>query len=445
MTLALGGFLRPAHTVWAQAPVSSGSVITVAGNGTIGFAGDGGLAIDAAFNGPYATTVGPDGTLYIGSGDVPEPTTICLLFILGWLSLGRQRMRMRASALVAALASVSGPLIYAAPTLQIVPGGTFANGRLNADGNWVWKVQIATSNPIPSGSSPLEAELGFRATGSVLLDANNLSTGPGDDFDTVLPGTPIWGWENPGTGTNGFPEGLQSNCTGGLCTENTPGDDPNTIFASFGSQIYGSPTTADFIEIITKGPNTSNSLTSSISVSGVYGVGNNKGRIAEWNNAPPPDKINHDIYTGTFSFTAMLGDANLDGSVNDADYQIWLANIDAPDRKWHHANFDNHLNKVVDGADYDIWLYGTPLPGDFNFDGIVGAADYVLWRKGPTAIMQSGYNVWRKNFGEVLGSGTGNSAAVPEPSALHFALTILASISLRSGHRRCGSHTPGGN
>ena len=138
--------------------------------------------------------------------------------------------------------------------LNIVPGGTFASNRLNAAGDFVWKVQIATSNPIPSGSSPLDAELGFKATGTALLDANNLSTGAGDDFDTVVPGTPIWGWENPGTGTNGFPEGLQSNCAGGGCTESTPGDDPNSIFAALGSQIYGAPTTADFIEIITQGP-----------------------------------------------------------------------------------------------------------------------------------------------------------------------------------------------
>ena len=161
------------------------------------------------------------------------------------------------------------------------------------------------------------------------LDANNLSNGPGDDFDTVNPGTPIWGWENPGTGTNGFPEGLQSNCASGGCTENTPVDDPNTIFAALGSQIYGAPTTGDFIEIIAEGPSTTGSLTTSISVSGVYRVGSNKGRIAEWSPAPSPDSINHDTYTGTWSYTAIAGDANLDGSVDAADYSIWLSNVGA--------------------------------------------------------------------------------------------------------------------
>ena len=72
--LVLGGFLRPAHTVWAQAPAASGTIITIAGNGTLGFAGDGGQATDASFNGPQATTVGPDGTLYIvGQPELSHP------------------------------------------------------------------------------------------------------------------------------------------------------------------------------------------------------------------------------------------------------------------------------------------------------------------------------------------------------------------------------------
>ena len=62
MLLVVGSRIAP---VAAQSPVSSGTIITIAGNGTLGFAGDGGQATDASFNGPQATTVGPDGTLYI--------------------------------------------------------------------------------------------------------------------------------------------------------------------------------------------------------------------------------------------------------------------------------------------------------------------------------------------------------------------------------------------
>ncbi|MEX0613722.1 MAG: hypothetical protein WD229_16505, partial [Pirellulales bacterium] len=38
----------------------------------------------------------------------------------------------------------------------------------------------------------------------------------------------------------------------------------------------------------------------------------------------------------------------------------------------------------------------TALPGDFNFDGKVDAADYVVWRKGlGTTHTQNGFNIWR--------------------------------------------------
>jgi hypothetical protein len=68
------------------------------------------------------------------------------------------------------------------------------------------------------------------------------------------------------------------------------------------------------------------------------------------------------------------------------------------------------------------------LPGDFNFDGSVDAADYVVWRK--TDGSQAGYNLWRANFGRVAsGSGTAESsaAAVPEP-ATHLILFLGLSL-----------------
>ena len=64
------------------------------------------------------------------------------------------------------------------------------------------------------------------------------------------------------------------------------------------------------------------------------------------------------------------------------------------------------------------------LPGDFNEDGKVDTADYVVWRK--TGGSQDGYDDWRENYGRTSGSGSGsslNAGAVPEPSAI--ALVIL--------------------
>jgi hypothetical protein len=64
------------------------------------------------------------------------------------------------------------------------------------------------------------------------------------------------------------------------------------------------------------------------------------------------------------------------------------------------------------------------LAGDFNADGKVDAADYVVWRKDPNAHGgdPAGYDTWRTNFGQPAGAGAaleaGAGAAVPEPGGL---------------------------
>jgi thermolabile hemolysin len=74
-------------------------------------------------------------------------------------------------------------------------------------------------------------------------------------------------------------------------------------------------------------------------------------------------------------------------------------------------------------------------PGDFNRDGIVDAADYVVWRSanGTTA----DYETWRTHFGQTGGSGavsqfhSGASASVPEPAAWRLVLLIIIGFAAR--------------
>jgi hypothetical protein len=74
------------------------------------------------------------------------------------------------------------------------------------------------------------------------------------------------------------------------------------------------------------------------------------------------------------------------------------------------------------------------LLGDFNGNGIVDAADYVVWRKGLGATYtQSDYNIWRSQFGQTPGSASGagdgffglGSAPVPEPSSAAICFLAL--------------------
>jgi hypothetical protein len=94
------------------------------------------------------------------------------------------------------------------------------------------------------------------------------------------------------------------------------------------------------------------------------------------------------------------------------------------------------------------------LAGDYNDDGTVNAADYIIWRRsqgtgslqadGDTngVINGSDYAVWREVFGANGGSGASmaaNAFGVPEPSSgvLFVALVLLRSVA--RPYRRCRS------
>jgi Glycosyl hydrolase family 76 len=77
--------------------------------------------------------------------------------------------------------------------------------------------------------------------------------------------------------------------------------------------------------------------------------------------------------------------------------------------------------------------------GDFNSDGVVDAADYVVWRNGLGSVYsQTDYGQWRANFGRSVGSGAGAGmkAAVPEPMGLTSALAAMMACFAAGGRRR---------
>lgn len=79
-------------------------------------------------------------------------------------------------------------------------------------------------------------------------------------------------------------------------------------------------------------------------------------------------------------------------------------------------------------------------PGDFDGNGVVDAADYVVWRK--TNGTQINYNTWRANVGTSYGGGSSDSSgvtgtsAVPEPGAVVVGLIAFAVTTLQCGRRR---------
>jgi hypothetical protein len=89
--------------------------------------------------------------------------------------------------------------------------------------------------------------------------------------------------------------------------------------------------------------------------------------------------------------------------------------------------------QILDGAISYIGVAPAGVPGDYNDNGIVDGADYVLWRNGgplqnevdtPGSVNAADYTAWRARFGNTSGSGTGLGGAVgvPEPSTITLGL-----------------------
>src|SRR5262249_2682872 len=105
------------------------------------------------------------------------------------------------------------------------------------------------------------------------------------------------------------------------------------------------------------------------------------------------------------------------------------------DASGHHQDFEfDFLLHEGDETLAGIVVY--QIPGDFNGDGAVNAADYAVWRTGLATLYTSGdYNDWRTHFGLSLagsfgGSSAGFSAntAVPEPKNLALLFFAAATV-----------------
>jgi hypothetical protein len=105
-----------------------------------------------------------------------------------------------------------------------------------------------------------------------------------------------------------------------------------------------------------------------------------------------------------------------------------------------HEGYLNSMRIVAEAA-------APSLTGDYNNDGKVSAADYVIWRNnlGTTnalpndpaggTIGATQYNNWRSHFGDHSGAGSGlGSAAVPEPAST--SLVAIGLLGLISSARR---------
>jgi sulfatase modifying factor 1 len=77
----------------------------------------------------------------------------------------------------------------------------------------------------------------------------------------------------------------------------------------------------------------------------------------------------------------------------------------------------------------------VPVPGDFDGNGTVEPADYLVWRHNNGSVAD--YNLWRAHYGQsISGSGASiESASVPEPSSLALLMVLGVILTLQTARR----------
>ena len=142
---------------------------------------------------------------------------------------------------------------------------------------------------------------------------------------------------------------------------------------------------------------------------------------------------------------------------------IFLANLTAnpaTPASWTRSDNNNSstpqpvLAEVVDHPGGDVGSPGfvsgvtIPLNGDYSGNGVVDAADYVLWRHtmqtsaalprdtSPESVSAADYELWRANFGQTGAAGSGlEAASVPEPTS--GVMVVIVAMLLVGRRRGC--------
>jgi autotransporter-associated beta strand protein len=349
--------------------------------------------------------------------------------------------------------AVAAPCTYAGPT-HVVAG----------------TLRVRTSNNRFPTSTALTVDAG------AIFDVDNLSQTVGSlagegTVDTGS-GTFTSGGDNSSTTFSG--QILETGATGGKVTKQGAGT--LTLSSPTGNLYTGLTTVSNGTLLVT---NTSGSGTGSgpvtvASAGTIGGTGIIAGAITNNGTISPGESVGTlttggNVTNGANSHWAI----EIDGTSADllaVGGDLDLSAVDFLDvtgsgtGPWVIATYVGNLTGTFDNVttgyavDYSttgqiiLNTAGAGLPGDFNSDGKVDAGDYVTWRKAfdgspgapnnalandnglGTPITTAHYNLWRANFGNPPGAGSGSQlsgAAVPEPGVMGLVVVGLMSLAFR--------------
>jgi hypothetical protein len=149
-----------------------------------------------------------------------------------------------------------------------------------------------------------------------------------------------------------------------------------------------------------------------------------------------PEALNFDNLHYGSSEPGRLTDGN--GNYEFADLPFGVYNIrQVVQPGWTQTAAPGPLAVVpgapITNADFGNHLAAPSLSGDYNQDGSVDAADYIIWRRmqgqtvsppysgadgdGSGQVDGTDYNIWTSHFGQTIGSGGGGGSFASESSA----------------------------
>jgi fibronectin-binding autotransporter adhesin len=345
----------------------------------------------------------------------------------------------------------SGPITFASGASRLIQnkmhpttGGTLTLGSATSPST-ITLASTSTTGPVT---------LTFASTGRTIIN-DTIQDSPGAPITHIAVNNSSTTTFNGAQNTDGNFTVSGTNAT--VIVNGTRSGAGNLAVAGSGAKLFvnGSKTGSGAVTI-----NSNSTLAGTGSIDGDV---TNNGTIAPGTVAGIPGTLN---LTGNVTNNAnslwVIGLAGMSAGKLDIGGNLDLSSVDSLDvigtgsgSSWLIATYSGTLTGTFDNvaAGYTV-DYGTSgqiilnaaaaLAGDYNNDGKVDAADYVVWRKDPASHGgdPNGYNTWRQNFGNSSGSGSGAinaRGAVPEPATV--VLILLANAQFLTWKRRGLSRT----